>query len=232
MTPSIVASKKATPAERIAQAIRDGNAKEVALILEQGFDVNQRNVAGATLLHYACEFNVPHVCEVLIDAGIDIEARSDRLQTALTIAVEWRQASIIALLLDRGADVHAPGESDCNALRVAICEGSRSEAPGEFHAGQCIRMLVERGASIADFSHAQGVDPLHLAVQEQNPPAVQAILSLGYEQSHGLESVRAARDLSMGLDNRSIQSFLTSWIQSRDAMISMESVASSAHLRP
>jgi len=208
MTPSIVASKKATPAERIAQAIRDGNAKEVALILEQGFDVNQRNVAGATLLHYACEFNVPHVCEVLIDAGIDIEARSDRLQTALTIAVEWRQASIIALLLDRGADVHAPGESDCNALRV------------------------ERGASIADFSHAQGVDPLHLAVQEQNPPAVQAILSLGYEQSHGLESVRAARDLSMGLDNRSIQSFLTSWIQSRDAMISMESVASSAHLRP
>ena len=48
------------------RACRFGKKKIVSLLLEKGASVNEKNVAGSTPLHLACEYGDPDIVKVLI----------------------------------------------------------------------------------------------------------------------------------------------------------------------
>lgn len=80
--------------------------QQVAWLIEQGRDVNARNMQGNTPLHYAIECNV---VKLLLEAGARVDARSNDGSTPLHsyLLTHMQDLDIVKLLVEAGADVNA-----------------------------------------------------------------------------------------------------------------------------
>ncbi|MCJ1383169.1 hypothetical protein MMC17_006282 [Xylographa soralifera] len=90
----------------IQQAIIKGHTLVVKAILEHGINIHTMDSSGRTLLHRACESDVPQVeiVRLLIDRGLDINARGSRGETPLHDASRCGYREFVQLLLDSHAD--------------------------------------------------------------------------------------------------------------------------------
>jgi ankyrin repeat protein len=97
----------------IVDAAGSRSAETIALMLDLGFSVNDRNDFGERPLHGAAYFGNAEVVELLLERGADVDARDDRFQsTALAFATvgsgeqtgragDWIET--VRLLVDAGA---------------------------------------------------------------------------------------------------------------------------------
>ncbi len=91
-----------TPLARAALFVR----MEIAeLLLENGADVNARNVTGMTPLHWAVYlgFQDDDVIELLLEAGADVNAKTKEGQTPVDLAGELGNEEVVELLKKPGA---------------------------------------------------------------------------------------------------------------------------------
>ena len=123
-------------AARVFDLARDGDAGQLADLLDGGLPVDLTTAAGDRLLVLAAYHAHPAVVELLLDRGADPARANDRGQTALAAAVFRQCEPAVRALLAVGA-APAPGAPAAGATArvfdlpamVALLEGSPPPGP-------------------------------------------------------------------------------------------------------
>lgn len=135
-----------------------GNKEMVEELLKAGLDVNSRNKAGATPLHWARSVDI---CELLIKAGAEVDARTDFGLTALHVTAELGEQEVCRCLIKAGADVNVQDSYDWIPLEKAAHNGYKEI---------CETFLQ---------AHSQIGNSLYLAAAQGNATICQILLSAG-----------------------------------------------------
>ena len=117
-------------------ATKQGHAGIVALLLEQGADVNALKEYGGTALHEAAEEGHESIVALLLEQGADVNALKEYGGTALHEAALRGHTGVVTLLLEQGVDVNALDEKGRTALHGAARGGHES----------IVALLLEKGA--------------------------------------------------------------------------------------
>lgn len=121
--------------------------------------LNERNVAGQTVLHAAVLGRSPTTCKWLLSQGADARAVDQSGDTPLHLAARGHSPEIAVMLLARGADINAANERGETPLLVAVAAGTDADAAAR-------RATVERllnGKADLSRGDADGIRPLHAA---------------------------------------------------------------------
>src|SRR5438876_7940023 len=129
------------------------------LLVAHGADCHARNRRGAGPVHYAADANhwdpaaQAEMIEYLLSVGADPNALDRSGVAPLHRAVRTRSLPAVRALLDGGANPRAPNKAGSTPLHLAVQTTGRGGSGSE-HARQqqtgIIRLLLERGASLAD----------------------------------------------------------------------------------
>lgn len=132
----------------VFSAAREGNLAGVKSALEAGFDIQQRDPDGMTLLMLSAIGGHKDVASLLIDRGADVSALSqdENAFDALMMACADGRIEVVQLLLDHGANVDnryaIPSSRGPIANQTAL-----SMASNKGHLDVC-RLLISRGADM------------------------------------------------------------------------------------
>ena len=96
----------------IHQAAKYGSTITVNQHLSVGTDVNAKDEAGGTPLHFATGWNHKKIVELLIDAGADVNAKDDIGDTPLDVAIQLKQTEIAQLLGKHGGKTRKELEAE------------------------------------------------------------------------------------------------------------------------
>lgn len=130
-------SSRAKLQEIAFQAARNDDPKTLKEYFGSGFDVNQTNQRGDTLLTVAAYAgSAKAVDEILTQKELKIDQRNRMGLTALAAAAFKGHAAIAAKLIAKGADVHAANGVGQTALMFAALAGKTEVA----------RVLLDHGA--------------------------------------------------------------------------------------
>jgi ankyrin repeat protein len=188
----------------LARAIRDGDLKAVRAQLEAGADVNFRDADGNTPLLLAAIYAGPECVELLlkkgadvnpankfgatpliraatsfektkllIDAGANVLVKTESGRTPLSLAArKYGNSKTVKLLLSKGANAKERNPRGLNPIQVAAACGDLDS----------VKLLVEAGADVNDFTAVSGVDelsvrtPLGWAAYRNDVPMVRYLL--------------------------------------------------------
>jgi len=88
----------------IFKVVQTNDVSAVISAIAAGEDINARNEAGNTPLHYACERGYTEIVNLLLNSGADVNAQNNGGHTPLHWAC-WRAYAVATrLLLEKGAD--------------------------------------------------------------------------------------------------------------------------------
>ena len=135
-------------------AVMLGDADAVRVALEDGADVNDRDVADRTPLMYAAADGNQTIAEMLIDHGCEVNAYDRAGSTALHAASQQQHVELVRLLLQAGAFINAVDKDGNTPLFKAVFY---SEGRGEV-----IELLLSSGAD-RNIRNNSGVSALSLA---------------------------------------------------------------------
>ena len=85
-------------------AVRKNNVQLAESLIEGGADVNAKDEAGKTLLHWASVWDHRAVAKVLLAQGADVDAKDRKGDTPLHDAARRGHAEIVELLGKHGAE--------------------------------------------------------------------------------------------------------------------------------
>jgi len=89
-------------------AASEGDVELVKELLEQGLNVNARDMHGLTPLHVAALKGHTEVAKVLLEHGADVNAREECFEnTPLHLTLEKGHLEVVKVLLEHGADINA-----------------------------------------------------------------------------------------------------------------------------
>jgi hypothetical protein len=107
-------------------AVQQADIPRLALAVQRGMSVDQRNASGATLLMQATD---PAVAKWLIEQGADINATDSDGETPLMHAVKSGSDDIVRQLIDAKANLDARStDYDRTALMAAVARGKDNMA--------------------------------------------------------------------------------------------------------
>ena len=132
-----------TPPEYALQlASSAGLTSAIIRLLNEGYNVNERDENGSTSLYHACFNSDLEIIQILLDNNADVNAQGGHFGNALQAASEGGHEAAIKLLLDNNTDVNAQGGLFGNALQAASYGGHEA----------AIKLLLDNNADI----NAQG----------------------------------------------------------------------------
>src|SRR5262249_42707904 len=105
--PGIQAHPLRTVDEELRQAAFDGDLERVNALLEQGANVNGRDMYGDTALNQAAQYGHIEVVRRLIEAGADMENLGGAFKTPLMNAAFEGHITVVRFLLEQGARVNS-----------------------------------------------------------------------------------------------------------------------------
>lgn len=97
----------------------EGNCDGIALLLDQGADIEVTDEDGWTSLIWAACNGCCDAVELLLDRGANIEAVDGRGCTSLILTASSTYGKAVQLLLDRGANINAVNNNGHTALIYA-----------------------------------------------------------------------------------------------------------------
>lgn len=152
----------------ILAARRTGNSKTVALLLEHGADVKDRNGFGVSPILTAAASGDLETVKLLLDNGADAndfpqlkqppDALASGSRTPLMWAAYHNDLPMLRLLLDRGADLNK-----VNAFGTPLSHACWHDS---FDAA---KLLISRGAKVDARDPFAGFTPLHWAASTESP---------------------------------------------------------------
>ena len=151
------------------------NPAVLALLLDRGAAVTERNIIGETLLHEATRYNTPAVIALLLDRGVAVNARTEYGKTPLHEAARHNEdLAVTALLLDRGADLTARGGEFFGASFTPL------DGAAQFNANPAVlALLLDRSAVDLTTPDQERHGLLHTAAGFNNPAVVALLLDRG-----------------------------------------------------
>jgi ankyrin repeat protein len=156
MSPPIKWFRMSSLNEDLIDAASRGDLKKVKMLLNEGADVNTRDINGRTPLHYAAARGHLDTVKFLVDRGADVNTRNVDGWTPLHEAAAWGHLDVVEFLLDRGADVNAKNIYGWTPLHYAAAWGHLDIA----------KLLLDRGADI-NAKNGDGKTPLDLAKKKK-----------------------------------------------------------------
>lgn len=102
------------------EAVRKNHINEVRRHLENGIDVNSRDIFGDNAgLHWAARQGQAKMARLLIDNGADLDIRNREGETPLHWAASEGQKELVVILIVHGAEVNALTRKGWTPLRWA-----------------------------------------------------------------------------------------------------------------
>lgn len=156
----------------LLNAIKQGDEREVADLLDQGAPVNERyaelNNGGAwTPLLLATSANELEIAQLLVGRGADVNVVVNGW-TPLLEAADEGALETLTFLLEAGADLNwHQGSNSPTALAKAAGEGKMN----------CLLALLKAGADINGFG--ESLPPLHAAANEGKTDVIRALITRG-----------------------------------------------------
>ncbi|KAJ5717886.1 hypothetical protein N7488_003532 [Penicillium malachiteum] len=133
-------AKKWTQQAQFYNAVREGDAATVRVLLESRIDMKMKSVREEYLLHWAMHRGHQRVASLLLEKGADINATDKFGETALMLACKTRNEEMMQFLLDNGADINIKNDERAGGDTVLSFATSAGES-------QIVEMLLKRGAS-------------------------------------------------------------------------------------
>ena len=155
---------------QLIDAVQQGNAPAVRVLLAEGADVNA-NRSGWPALMYAAGNGKTNIVKLLLDKGANIEAKNIYGSTALIIAAYNGHADVVTLLLAKGANIEAKDNDGNTALANVALSFGREDV-------NMVKLLLEKGANI-DAKNKNGETALMLAAMEGRAAVVKLLLDKG-----------------------------------------------------
>lgn len=154
--------------QRLLNAAWEGDAPEVANLLDQGVPVDVRGADGWTPLHRAVWFDHTQTIGLLLDRGATVNATDAEQGTPLHRAALRGTVDTIRLLIGRGADIEARAHQGWSPLHQAAC----------WNHIDAILELIEHGADIESEDH-EGKTPLRAAIENGAPSSALGLVAAG-----------------------------------------------------
>ncbi len=133
-------------------------------------DVDARDRAGRTALHYAAASNGKDYEQAkrLLAGGADVEARDQNGLTPLLMAAQYSNSeAIVRLLISAGADVHAEDNGGNSALMLALWRGKSAELARVFLEAGCDPHQPDKhGQTPIGFANGYGTDEMRALFAE------------------------------------------------------------------
>ncbi|MFC1744673.1 ankyrin repeat domain-containing protein [Candidatus Riflebacteria bacterium] len=101
-------------------AVRYENKQALEIILESGWDLDEKDKTGSTPLHLAIQFNNYDLAGLLISKKADVNVKNLAGETPMHEAVKQRNAAIIKILLQNDADINAQDSVGLTPLHLAV----------------------------------------------------------------------------------------------------------------
>jgi ankyrin repeat protein len=156
----------------LADAAQQGDISTVRRLVQEGADVNEPQIDGATALHWAAFDDDLAMAQFLLDAGADPNARNRVGAPPILSAAINGNAELLELLLDKGADanmsVSATGDTP---LMLAARTGIAA----------AMQVLIDHGADVNAAETWGHTTPLMWAVAENHVDAARLLLQQGAE---------------------------------------------------
>lgn len=155
-----------------------GYTNAVEILLEKGFDVNEKNENGDSALLIAVLNNNRDVLELLLEYGADINNKNNAGETPLIKAADAGNIPILKKLLQKGADVNAKDEDGNTALIIAASENEKPDG---------VYLLITAGADV-NATDNNGMNALAIARERvrKNPKMVHML-----ENAHAYMGIQA-----------------------------------------
>ena len=120
-------------------AVDKGHADIVALLLDEGGDLEARDVDGDTPLHWAACTDHVDMIDLLLDRGAEIDALNHRHVTPVLYTTQRMKYALVEKLAKRGADLEVPNDYGRTPLIWTAREGGDLEMA---------RLLLRVGANV------------------------------------------------------------------------------------
>ncbi|KAJ7383809.1 hypothetical protein OS493_025680 [Desmophyllum pertusum] len=151
-----------------------GHLQIADVLIQNGSDVNARNILGQTPLHLAAENGHKHIAEVLIEHESDINARNILGKTPLHLAAENGHKQIAEVLIQHGSDINAGNDFGKTPVHLAAWSGHRNIAV----------VLIQYGSNV-NVRNIIGQTPLHLAAANGHKQIAKALIQHGGDINAG-----------------------------------------------
>ena len=153
--------------DKLFNAIRSDNLKNVQNTIDAGVDVNCTNIVGATPLHVAVRYKLEKIVEILINNGANVN--TEHGEPPLINAIDMGKIKIIERLVDNGADINYVYSDDGKTpFTYALYLDSTEIA----------KLFISRGANVDQMS-VEGVTPLMIVCGNGNEELIELLLSKG-----------------------------------------------------
>ncbi|KAK7591908.1 hypothetical protein V3481_006545 [Fusarium oxysporum f. sp. vasinfectum] len=140
----------------------------VAVILVNERNVNERSSLGRTPLGMACANGSSDLVSLLLSRGADFTIVNDSGWTPLNFASANGHAEVVKMLLEKGADFATQSNNGWTSLNLASDSGYT----------EVVKMLLEKGADVAT-ANENGWTPLHVASDNGHAEVVKMLLDKG-----------------------------------------------------
>ena len=195
----------------IVKATQYGAYERVQEILDDGFDVNQRDGENVTLLHWASINNRRDLVRLFISAGSEVDAvGGELLSTPLHWASRQGHIGVIVQLMAAGANPSLRDGEGAAAIHLAAQFGHTAIVGYLIAKGQNVntvdsngmtplmwaayrtstidplRLLVTLGSSLTATDNVQGNTGLHWAIQAKNSTGTSILTNKGAASSSQL----------------------------------------------
>lgn len=149
-----------------------GNADTVAVLLQQGANIEARHSKNKTPLYEAAKRGHYEVVKLLIQHGTNVSSRNGDVGfSPLHAAAEYKHSDVMQLLLASGADVNSRNGWDQTPLHQVSMRAWHKDS-------EAARFLVDHGAKI-EARDNRGFTALVIASGNGNMPVVALLLDRG-----------------------------------------------------
>lgn len=152
-------------------AARRGGVETARILIENGADVNAIEKASETPLHWAAERGHEKTAKLLLEKGASPEAKGGAYGESPLHSAAWGgHFEAARALLDNGASVNVKTWHGETPLHWA-CAGKGDR--------RTLKLLIEKGASLAPATVERGETPLHTAARFDRPEAAEILIENG-----------------------------------------------------
>ncbi|MGZ3768162.1 MAG: ankyrin repeat domain-containing protein [Bdellovibrio sp.] len=180
-------------AEVFEQAAK-GQLAPLQLSLDSGFDVNQINKKGESLLMTAAANGKTDSVKYLISKKANINLKDNDQKSALYYAITNEEHEIAKLLIDSGADLNSLNEIDDTALILA---SSVNDA-------NTMKLILQKDPNLINKANKEGKTPLMEAARHGSSETVKILLSAGADKLAKNELGKTSLDIAKKAQNHDV----------------------------